>query len=323
MHPQCKQLSLRVNCSGPLNYIPPKQNTWKQNKPNPTQNNIKFSRIWTTNCVNRRRKKTRRYRSPGSSILSFSSVLSVKWYFYHITVYTKVGNIISGLNINSSPGICQITLLNGWTVLKTVSFFPYPDAVAVKNPSCAQNLRLPGRAPPGLTARLPSGDGCPSPMLAHRDNEEWKITLKRLERSTTGQSTTCLWSRWPEQAGATPPLMGCLKPDLKIAREPRYHESLLSEVYSSLPTLKCGCPHLLHDLRGATYSPLETSQVFGQPPLAINALDIFSACGKLLLCLQHGGRVEGVLGSSKCYLISFSTSNSTHCCSTQVIWQVR
>lgn len=116
----------------------------------------------------------------------------------------------------------------------------HPDAVAVRSPGHAQSLGPPGWVAPGLTAQLPSQEGFPSPMLAHRDNEEWKITLRRLERSTARESTMCLWSIWPEQVRATPPLKGCLEPDETITREPRDHQSLLSEVSSSLLLLNVG-----------------------------------------------------------------------------------
>lgn len=67
--------------------------------------------------------------------------------------------------------------------------------------------------------------------------------LKRLERSIVREITIGLCSRWPEKIRATPPLKGCLKPDQAITREPRYHQSLLSEVSSSCLLLHVG-PHI-------------------------------------------------------------------------------
>lgn len=143
----------------------------------------------------------------------------------------------------------------------------HPDAVAVRSPGRAQHLRPPRWPPAGLTAQLCSQEGSPSPMLAHRDNKEWKIMLKRPERSTAGKSTTCLQSRQPEQVGATPPLKGCLKPDQTIASEPRYHQSSLSEVSSSCLLLNVGSHIYFVASEGLDNGPLGISQTFSQPPL--------------------------------------------------------
>lgn len=176
-----------------------------------------------------------------------------------------------------------------------------------------------GTTRPHCTTPQLGGLPSPSPMLAHSDNEEWKITLKRVERPTTGESAMCLWSRWHEQAGATPPLKQCLKPDQTITRDLRYHQSLVSEVSSSCLLLNGGSH--IYSVVSEGLTPWESLGF-----LVNHHWYKFIGC---IFCLWETPSLspawqKGARGFGKQrYLISSSTSNSTHCCTTKVIWQVR